>query len=189
MNKIVDEVALVIENMSHKKENLIIAIDGRCASGKTTLAKELAERFDCNVFHMDDFFLRPEQRKKERLQQAGENVDHERFLVEVLNPLIRGEKVFYKRFDCKTMSLMEPVKMLPKKINIIEGSYSCHNELFSYYDLKIFLSVQRDEQMRRIIARNGEEVAKVFEEKWIPFEEKYFIKFDIENRCDYSINI
>ena len=35
----------------------VIAIDGRCASGKTTLARELAERLGAGVIHMDDFFL------------------------------------------------------------------------------------------------------------------------------------
>ena len=39
-----------------------LAIEGGSASGKTTLGKILAERYDCTVLHMDDFFLRPEQR-------------------------------------------------------------------------------------------------------------------------------
>ena len=33
----------------------ILAIDGRCASGKTTLANELSQSLSCNVVHMDDF--------------------------------------------------------------------------------------------------------------------------------------
>ena len=38
----------------------IVAIDGMSASGKTTLGKQLHEHFpDSNLFHMDDFFLRP----------------------------------------------------------------------------------------------------------------------------------
>ena len=36
----------------------IIAIDGRCASGKTTLAEALGRHYHCNVIHMDHFFLR-----------------------------------------------------------------------------------------------------------------------------------
>ena len=45
-----------------QKERVIVGIDGCCASGKTTLADKLSRSFDCNVFHMDDFFLRPGQR-------------------------------------------------------------------------------------------------------------------------------
>ena len=40
----------------------VLAIDGPCGSGKTTLAALLARLYDCPVFHADDFFLRPEQR-------------------------------------------------------------------------------------------------------------------------------
>ena len=61
------------------KPRLLIAIDGCCATGKTTLARQLAERYECNLFHMDDFFLRPHQRTEERLAAPGENIDHERF--------------------------------------------------------------------------------------------------------------
>ena len=37
---------------------MFVAIDGPCASGKTTLSRNLNERFGGNVLHMDDFFLR-----------------------------------------------------------------------------------------------------------------------------------
>ena len=47
-----------IDELLTQKETVIVAIDGKCTSGKTTLASKLAEIYDCNVFHMDDFFLR-----------------------------------------------------------------------------------------------------------------------------------
>ena len=46
-----------IEILLSQQDQVIIAIDGKCTSGKTTLASKLAEIYDCNVFHMDDFFL------------------------------------------------------------------------------------------------------------------------------------
>lgn len=69
----------------------LIAIDGRCAAGKTTFAEKLSSIMECSVIHMDHFFLRPEQRTKERLAQAGGNVDRERFMEEVLKPLKAGK--------------------------------------------------------------------------------------------------
>ena len=62
-----------------KVKPLLIAVEGRCASGKTTLASALQKELGCCVFHMDDFFLRPEQRTRERLLTAGGNIDYERF--------------------------------------------------------------------------------------------------------------
>ena len=42
----------------NKDRDVLIAIDGKCASGKTTLAERLALKYKANLFHMDDFFLR-----------------------------------------------------------------------------------------------------------------------------------
>lgn len=103
-------------------------------------------------------------------------------------PLKNGNKISYRPFDCKTMSFGNLIELDNKKINIIEGSYSCHKALSEYYDLRIFLSVSPDEQMRRIILRDGLEKAKIFETKWIPLEEKYFTTFNIKDECDYNFN-
>ena len=64
-----------IDELLAQKDMVIVAIDGKCTSGKTTLASKLAQIYDCNVFHMDDFFLRPEQRIPERLAEVGGNVE------------------------------------------------------------------------------------------------------------------
>lgn len=44
-----------IERVFTEREHVFVAIDGPCASGKTTLAALLQRRFDGNVLHMDDF--------------------------------------------------------------------------------------------------------------------------------------
>ena len=51
-----EEVFRLLEERSGKLP-FILAIDGRCASGKTTLAGELQKRQACNVIHLDDFYL------------------------------------------------------------------------------------------------------------------------------------
>ncbi|MBQ8395712.1 MAG: hypothetical protein IJX54_01790, partial [Oscillospiraceae bacterium] len=60
-----------IDRLMAEKEQVIIAIDGYCTSGKTTLALALAKQYDCNVFQMDDFLLREEQRTPHRFAQLG----------------------------------------------------------------------------------------------------------------------
>ena len=164
----------------------ILAIDGRCASGKSTLAAQLAEEWDANLFHMDDFFLQPHQRTAERLAEPGGNVDHERFLTEVLRPLHAGEPVSYRRFDCRTFTF-DPGKIVePKPIAIVEGSYACHPELRELYDLRIFLDIDPQTQMERITRRNGPEAAERFRTVWIPLEETYFRECAVRECCEYS---
>ncbi len=162
---------------------VIVAIDGRCGSGKTTLADLLSQKFSCPVVHMDDFFLRPEQRTEERYEKAGENIDHERFLKEVLTPLKQGKAARFRPFDCATGKLGAP-KEERGNLVIVEGSYSCHPSLWEQYDLRIFCNIDADTQIKRIIKRDGPEAARLFESRWIPLEEKYFAEFDIYQRCD-----
>lgn len=50
---------------------MLVAIEGGSASGKTTLGELLQNVYDCPVFHMDDFFLRPEQRTEARFTQPA----------------------------------------------------------------------------------------------------------------------
>lgn len=167
-------------------DSIRLAIDGRCASGKTTLASCLQQYYgeDCRVFHMDDFFLRPQQRTQERLAKPGENVDHERFLEEVLLPLTKGKDFSYRPYDCSTQSLAAPVAVTPGRISIVEGSYSCHPALRGYYDLHIFLDVNAKTQMERILVRNGPEVAEMFRKTWIPLEEAYFSAERVQEQCE-----
>ncbi len=164
-------------NMVEGKKTLLVAIDGRCASGKSTLAAELAVALSdigCAVVHMDDFFLRPAQRTPERLACPGENVDHERFREEILEPVSLGRHFWYVPYSCRTGRLVTPVAIDPPPILIAEGSYSCHPHLRDCYDLRFFLSVDKETQMARIRARNGEESAEIFRTRWIPLEEAYF---------------
>lgn len=180
----------IIREASRAKQPLLVAIDGRCGSGKTTLANRLAESLDASLFHMDDFFPRPEQRTAERLSQLGENVDHERFREEVLHPLLAGEKLIrFRPFDCAAMCLADPVEVPVKPVVLVEGSYSLHPSLRDAYDLKVFLTVSPEEQARRILKRNGPEKAETFRTRWIPMEEAYFSRYDIPNRCDCTLSL
>ena len=167
----------------------VLAIDGGSASGKTTLGGVLAERYGATVFHMDDFFLRPEQRTAQRFAEPGGNVDRERFLSEVLLPLRRGETVSYRRFDCATMQLLPAVPVAPKRLVVVEGAYSMHPELAPYYDLSAFLDIAPALQRERILRRNTPEKARRFFSDWIPMEQKYFAAFGIPERCTLSISI
>lgn len=176
-------VQLQIDRLLARKPQIIVAIDGNCTAGKTTLANKLAEIYDCNVFHMDDFFLRPEQRTPERFAEVGGNVDYERFNEEVLLPLKSGKSFSYRPFDCSTFQLTDPVAVSPKKLNIIEGTYSLHPYFGDVYDLKILLTITPELKRERILQRPAF-LHKRFFEEWIPMENRYFDGFGISEKCD-----
>ena len=176
-----------VEATKVPNEPFIIAIDGRAASGKSTLAQQLGELFGADVIHMDDFFLPLSLRTKERLEEPGGNVHYERFAEEVL-PYLKSPTAFsYRIFDCSKMDYEGERFIGNKSIRIVEGSYSHHPKFGRYADLFVFSDVDAEEQMRRICLRNGEVKAQMFATKWIPMEERYFAGCNVKETADTAV--
>lgn len=183
------EIAVICQKANAllaEKERIVIAIDGRCASGKTTLAKALAQVLDAPFVSCDSFFLPPEKRTPARLAEVGGNMERERLFAEVLSPFLQKNAVIYRPFDCQTASYGKEISLPEKRILIVEGAYSCHAELWDCYDLHIFLTVSKEEQAKRILARNPQN-AKIFFTKWIPMEENYFSDGRVKEKADFII--
>lgn len=187
MNNSIEPIQSQIDKLLAERDTVLVAIDGSCTAGKTTLAGMLSRLYDCNVFHMDDFFLRPEQRTPQRYAEVGGNVDYERFQSEILLPLKSGLPFSYRPFDCSTFTLSPPVEVVPKKLNIIEGTYCLHPFFGDPYDLKIFLSITPELQRQRILERPVS-LQKRFFEEWIPMEQRYFAGFHIAQTCHLLLN-
>ena len=168
----------------------LVALEGGSASGKTTLAALLQDLYGCSVFHMDDFFLRPEQRTPERYAQPGGNVDRERFWQEVLEPLRQGaQSIAYRRYDCRTGRLLEPVEIPVGSMAVVEGAYSLHPDLAPAYDLRVFLSIDPALQTARIFRRNVPPQRDRFFDTWIPLEQAYFQSLDPKGQCDLVLEV
>ena len=174
------------EALLREKGRAVIAIDGRCGSGKTTLAGRLAAQWDCTLLHADDFFLRPEQRTSARLAQPGGNFDRERFYAEALAPLLAGQDALYRPYDCHAGCLQPPVAAPLRPVILAEGSYCCHPDLWGCYDLHVFVTAPLDVRLARLTRRPGVDLA-AFRTRWIPLEEAYFAAERLEERCDILV--
>lgn len=178
-----------IDALLAEKERVVVAIDGPCGSGKTTLANQLAGIYDCNLIHMDDFFLRPEQRTPERLAEPGGNFDRERFWEEVMNPIVRFDDLAYRPYDCQSGKLGEPIVLPFKKLFIIEGTYSQHPFIGkTTVNLRVFLEVDEKKQKERLAARDPEKLERFITE-WIPKENAYFETFRIKDNADLCMEL
>jgi len=174
-----------IDQLLEQEPRVYLAIDGHAASGKTSLALYLKERYACNVIHMDHFFLRPEQQTADRLAEPGGNIDYERFKTEVQKPLLAGEDFAYRPWNCQTGEFGKKVDIKPNHLNIIEGAYSLHPTLAESYHIKVFLTIPLGEQLRRIEARDGATLLERFQSEWLPMERRYFETMGIAQTCDF----
>lgn len=162
----------------------LLAIDGRSGSGKSQLASCLQQLFGACVVHMDDFFLPAARKTPQRLAQPGGNVDIERFITEVAEPLRKGQAVCYRPYSCRTGTLGEGISLPHAPLTVVEGVYSLHPAADIPYTHSVFLSVSPQTQKERIRARNGEAMLARFVQEWIPLEEKYFSAFGIASKAN-----
>lgn len=176
-----------IRNLSQADRPVIIAIDGRCGSGKTGLALLLQTHFLCNVFKMDDYYLPPECRSPNWTDLPAGNIDLSRFRHQVLSNISAGLPVPYQPYACQQGSMKELSWFSPCQLNIVEGSYCQHPDLASFYDLKLFLTCESNTQLTRLHAREGERLS-AFLSRWIPMEELYLRSFPIQSECDLVVD-
>ena len=178
---------LLLDLQSREKQRTILAIDGRCGSGKTGIAGLIAGLFDCNVIHTDDYYLPFAQRRENWEQLPGGNIDFSRLQAELLDPAQQGKGLACRPFDCQTGEIRQGTRLPAKKLTIVEGSYSQHPCLREYYDLAIFLTCSDEVQAQRLSAREGN-YYPAFRARWIPMEERYNQATEPRKNSKYVFN-
>lgn len=167
---------------------VIVGVDGRCGSGKTRFASLVASLFCCNILHVDDFYLPPDRRAADWSGGLGDNIDFERFCSEALSKSRAGEAPLYRPYCCKTGKIEKELRLPPRMLTVVEGSYSHHPKLRreAEYDFKIFLTCSKEEQARRLRDREGS-CFSAFQERWIPMEERYFSRCAVGENSDLRL--
>ena len=179
------ELCEEIESMIGDLKRVIIAIDGMCAAGKTTLANKLKESFSgACIVSMDDFYLPFSQRSEAVMAEPGGHMDYERFTEEVALPLWKAHPVSYGVFDCHSQSIVRTVEIpSDASLIIVEGTYATHPSIPDIYDYRLFVKTDSKTQKARVTLREGEGAAAYFE-KWIPREAVYFSAYMTEELAD-----
>lgn len=177
-------VFTAIDDLLGQTDRVTVAIDGMAAAGKSTLGELLQRRYDCALIHMDDFFLPPELRTKERFAVPGGNVHYERFQAQVQAGLASGRSFSYDIFNCHEMTYTSSATVIPKRLTVVEGAYALHPALRELYTLKIFYPIGPQEQLERIRSRNGSACMLRYRDRWIPLENDYIAACGVEACAD-----
>ncbi len=181
-------VLSAIDHAMASNPNLRVAIDGPCASGKSTLGAALSEIYQCPLIHMDDFFLRPEQRTPQRLGEPGGNVDYERFSQEILAPMLTGKPVRYRPWMCQAGGFGPELTLPPSPLTVVEGCYCLRPDLRHAFHLRIWVDAPWPVRQQRLLDRGGPDCLARFEQQWIPLENEYFEHYNIADICDIRLS-
>lgn len=171
--------------INNQKDKSIIAIEGRCGSGKTSLSNMFKDKY--TIIRMDDFFIEKAKQTKETAYSPYGNVNY----VNVCNILKDIKYAFnndikeltFKAFDCSSQTYYDKTIRITNKI-ILEGTYSSSPYFKKYIDKLCFLNINKETQYERISKRT---LASKFFSEWIPIEENYFKLYDITSICDLII--
>jgi uridine kinase len=185
---VIDQLLLEIKALP-QKSLLLIGIDGPGGVGKTTLAHDLQKTLDnVQIVHMDDFDVPSHQKMMlSAYRPVGPDTEWMRVLHEVVFPLYGNKKAIYKRYDRSSDAYVEEVTIKPYGVVVIEGVFALRRELFSYYDLGVWVDLSLEKRIERVIARDGESSRPLWENDWLPMEEKYIDIYKPHEYADFVL--
>lgn len=190
LNRYTHNTLLVLSKIleKNKDETLWVAIDGYAGAGKTTLANMLAQVLNANVFHTDDFFVKPVLDQAKPLSKYGSNINFFKINQTVVDPIQQKQSVSYQPFDFKSHKHLDSITIPYQQINIIEGAYILHPYIKQSFDLKVFYHKPLWRQYYHICQRSGFKKLYQFMTKWIPNERRYVKDLGIIHQCDLMIH-
>jgi uridine kinase len=151
---------------------LVVGIAGGTGSGKTTLARALAERFAPNALLVEyDWYYR-DQSAVSPEHRAARNYDHPdaletSLLTEHLRRLMAGESVAAPVYDFATHTRTGETRQLePQLLILVEGIHALHPpELRRLFALGVYVDAPADirfiRRLRRDLAERGRDVESV----------------------------
>ena len=168
---------LVSELGSNRR--LVVALDGPGGAGKSTIARRLRET--CNlisIVHGDDFYAPMEEHARRALTPEHgymKYFDWVRMRSELLEPLSRGDRARYQRYDWGINQLAEWIDQPAEGIILIDGVYSFRPELRGFYGYSIFVDTPKGECLARLVKRGD---ADEWIRRWRAAEDYYLTHID-----------
>jgi uridine kinase len=178
-----DPVTVLTERIRQVERNLpkpiLVALDGRSAAGKSTLAASVAPLVDAVVIDGDDFYSGGAAGMWDAMS-AAEKVSHcidWRRQRAVLETLARGGAAAWHPYDwAADDGTLEqtPVICEPASVVILDGAYSARPELADLFDLRVLLDAPAGLRRERLIEREGEGYREEWNARWDEAEQWYF---------------
>lgn len=155
----------------------VILVDGRSGAGKTRLAAELAAELEAPVVELE--YLYPGWDGLE----AGVAL----LVDEVLAPLAAGERVLVPRWDWHRHRYVEPRKLPPSPLVVIEGVGAGARVSAAYGSLLVWVEAASGVRRQRAVARDGTLYVGQWE-RWAAQEEAHLARERTPERADLVVD-
>ena len=181
-----DAVVAAIRACPVSAHRLVVAIDGRSGSGKSTVAEALAQSIDAGIVPCDDFFAasvsNAEWDRRTPEQRAADAMDWRRLKHEAIEPLRAGRSARWHAFDFLagprsdgTYAMQRTAtELAPKSVVLLDGAYSARPELADLLDLSVLVEAAPTTREARLAAREKADFLRHWHARWDLAEEHYF---------------
>jgi para-aminobenzoate synthetase len=202
-----NDISSTLKNMEKQisllPKPLIMAIDGGSGSGKTTIAKKIADTFNTVIIPLDDFFSVniPDSKWNDfTIEEKLDKVfDWDRLRKSALEPLLSGKQASWQAFDFESgiqndgTYKMKQEFVTRKSVDVIvlEGAYSSSPKIVDLLSFTVLLDVPVAKRHSRLEIREEENLdfLKCWHKRWDAVEEYYFNEIRPKNFFDIVINI
>ena len=175
------DLIAALSDLCKEQNSPIIAIDGPAGAGKTTLAHEiylaLSLQMSVNVFHMDDLYDGWDNALGEDLTKVL------RYLTDQ-HKENRPAKI--NKYNWTTSSFEEGEPLAPADLLILEGVGSGDKELQDDLAALIWIDIDPEIGVKRVIDRDGAQVADEMK-KWLGAQQKYFSQHSTREKADFIL--
>jgi uridine kinase len=156
---------------------IVVAIDGRAGSGKTTLAEELAAELSAPMVSL------------EYLYDGWDGLERGigLLITEVLEPLSKGQTAYVPRYDWIRETWDEPAPLDPPETLIVEGVGAGARPAAKYESVLVWLETPSSVRKKRALNRDGETFAPYWDQ-WAAQETAMLARERTRERADIVID-
>ena len=189
------EIQPVIDTINALREAgtpVVVALDGRSGTGKSTLGLEIAAAVNGTYVDQDDFYSGGEIDQWRVLSpeiRIDKCIDWQRVLRDVIIPFHASLPIHYHPFNWETMDGLatEAISLKPSDVLILDGAYSTRPELAEFLDLTVLVTLDDALRRQRIMDREGEDWTLEWFTVWDAAENLYFGHMRPESAFDIVI--
>ncbi len=154
-----------------QKQPVLIGIDGRPGSGKTTIAIMLEETLHAQIVYLDEFFIPQEQWPKDTKPQFPFFYFRYQEFIDGVKALAAGKSFTYFPYDWQTNDQAAQASVIKAEgIIIIEA---LNGELAPLYDKRIWVASDQASEFAALAARENEKNLDLWKNIYLPSVKLY----------------
>ncbi len=177
-----DTVVFEISRLLQRKNPVLIALDGRSGTGKSTIAQAIASRVAGTIVVSDDFYSGGNDHAWSGLsasEKVEQVIDWQGMRAQVLEPLLANKPASWHPLDFQPEIgwigwKEETVTLEPAPVILVDGVYSARPELADLVDLAVLVEADDEARRKRLVIREGQAFMQRWHQLWDAAEEYYF---------------